>query len=120
MTDEEIFESSVRSAGDKAGVFEHDGETGYFYLYDLLEKEDRKVTGAIRVMVGRASLVPTDLEILWSANEDFVGLVLDGTLRAVFDASSCQQYGGDCISDTQPVIPESVLQEFKRARARRE
>ena len=29
----DIFDSCLRSAGDLAGVFEHDGETGYFYLH---------------------------------------------------------------------------------------
>lgn len=31
MTNEEMFDSSTRSKGDLAGVFEYDGETGYFY-----------------------------------------------------------------------------------------
>lgn len=31
MATGELFESSVRSAGDLAGFFEHDGDVGYFY-----------------------------------------------------------------------------------------
>ncbi len=34
MTTEEIFDSCVREKGDLAGVFEYDGEAGYFYLYE--------------------------------------------------------------------------------------
>lgn len=37
-----IFESATRSAGDLAGVFEHDDDTGYFYLYDLSRGEGQK------------------------------------------------------------------------------
>lgn len=112
MTDGDIFESSVRSTGDKAGVLEYDGETGYFYLYDLQGKEGSKVMGAIRVTVGCASLALINVAISWSANEDFVGLFLDGAISAVFNASSHQQYGGYSISGTRLVIPESILREF--------
>ena len=49
---EEIFESSVRSAGDLAGVFEFDGDTSYFYLYRVDASEGNKVLDAIKVSVG--------------------------------------------------------------------
>ncbi|WP_286203065.1 hypothetical protein [Rhizobium lusitanum] len=29
---DQLFESAVRSSGDLAGVFEFDGDVGYFYL----------------------------------------------------------------------------------------
>lgn len=32
---EEMFVESVGRSGDLAGVFEYDGETGYFYLYRI-------------------------------------------------------------------------------------
>jgi hypothetical protein len=39
----EIFVSSVRSTGDLAGVFEYDGETGYFYLYRAKGASGKKI-----------------------------------------------------------------------------
>jgi hypothetical protein len=48
MTDE-MFDSSIRSAGDLAGVFEYDGETGYFYLYDSVGSSNQRVLGAKRI-----------------------------------------------------------------------
>jgi hypothetical protein len=42
MSANEMFESASRANGDLAGVFEYDGETGYFYLYETKETRGKK------------------------------------------------------------------------------
>jgi hypothetical protein len=109
----EIFESSVRSAGDLAGVFEHDGESGYFYLYDMHQSEGHKVSGAIRVMAALPSLEQKDFAVSWSKGEEFVGLFVKDALCAVFDARSREEFGGDYVLGLPPAIPQPILQAFK-------
>jgi hypothetical protein len=36
----EILKNTTRSAGDLAGVFEFDGDTSYFYLYNTSSELD--------------------------------------------------------------------------------
>src|SRR5688572_19291530 len=48
----EIFDSSLRSSEDWAGVFEFDGNTAYFYLYNEAGEQQEKVAGAIHVLTG--------------------------------------------------------------------
>jgi len=45
----EIFANSIRASRDLAGVFEYDGDTGYFYLY---EPKGAKIIGALHVVSG--------------------------------------------------------------------
>jgi len=45
--DNDRFESSVRSYGDLAGVFEYDGKEGYFFLFDLTKVTGKQGSGAI-------------------------------------------------------------------------
>ena len=40
--DTDIFDSSIRRAGNLAGVFEYDGENAYFYLYDETREDDQR------------------------------------------------------------------------------
>ena len=54
MATDEMFDSVLRSAGDFAGVFEFDGDVGYFYLYDTTQPEKHKILGAIRMFSGEA------------------------------------------------------------------
>ncbi len=60
---EEMFDSSVRSAGDFAGVFEYDGETGYFYLYDMSREESQRVLAAIRAVGTKPDFDQESIEI---------------------------------------------------------
>lgn len=72
----DLFESSVRSVGDLAGVFEYDGDAGYFYLYET--KPIERVRDAIEVVVGRLPLSEADVVISWSPDETTVHLYLMG------------------------------------------
>jgi len=47
-----MFDSAAQSGGNLAGVFEYDGDTGYFYLYRTKGEEGRKVVVAIWILNG--------------------------------------------------------------------
>jgi uncharacterized protein len=63
MAADEIFESASRAAGDLAAVFEYDGETGYFYLYELQ-------TGTGVVQMTKAINAMKELDVSSSVRRD--------------------------------------------------
>lgn len=108
----EIFDSCVRSGGDLAGVFEYDGETGYFYLYEVRGNADNRVVDAIRIVVGTSDFVEADICVRWNANEDSVGLYIRGTLWAIFDTIRNQKHGGDYRPGGQSSLPPDIATGF--------
>jgi hypothetical protein len=92
---EEIFESSVRSSGDMAGVFEFDGETSYFYLYRVDANQEGKVLNAVKVFMDAVDCKQSDVVIKWSSDEKLVFLQLTGQIHAAFDCDNFQSYSGD-------------------------
>jgi hypothetical protein len=101
----ERFESSVRSAGDLAGVFEHDGDTGYFYLYEPGGAGGQAIVGYLLVMSGARSVEVGAVEVRWDADEQVVGLFIDGELWAAFDGSTRAGYAGDYAARVGPELP---------------
>jgi hypothetical protein len=97
----ELFDQAVRRAGDLAGVFEYDGETGYFYLYDT----GNKILDAIHILTGDSEMSAEDVEVRWDDNEFRVALFLRGTQWAVFNVSSGEKHGGNYRPDAKPQIP---------------
>jgi hypothetical protein len=114
MTDE-MFDSSIRSAGDLAGIFEYDGETGYFYLYDSVGSSNQRVMGAIRIVAGEVRFAQTDLAIRWNSEETKVGLFIDSNLWAAFDVLTGAKYGGDYQKGSRPSIPPEISHAFQRS-----
>ena len=108
-----MFDSSTRSKGDLAGVFEYDGEVGYFYLYECGGDAGQKVAGAIHILSGEADFEQADLTICWNESEKRVGLFIRGQVCAVFDADSGAKYGGNYRRGVQAHMPSEVLKEFK-------
>ena len=100
----ELFESSVRSTGELAGVFEHDGETGYFYLFAT--GEPLKILGAVHVISGPCVLEASDVEIRWAG--DVVALFIAGKVWAVFEASTGAVYAGNYAAGIAPMLPARV------------
>jgi hypothetical protein len=93
MTDD-LFIESMRPEGDFAGVFEYDGEIGYFYLYRLPgENGDGKIDGSIEIVKGKLTFEPNELEVRWSAEQDRVGLFIRGEVWALFNVKSGAAYG---------------------------
>jgi hypothetical protein len=109
---EEMFDSSVRSAGDFAGVFEYDGEVGYFYLHDMSRDEGRRVLAAIRVVVTKPDFDQDSIQIRWDKAETRVGLFIRAALWAAFDTKSGTACGGDYAAGAQPGVPKDVADAF--------
>lgn len=102
-----------RSASESwalAGVFEHDGETGYIYLYDQFKSGNQRVTGAIHVLSGRLDFSESEVEVRWSKDEELVGFFVRGRLWAAFRGA--EKYGGDYRSEGQADILDSVVPLF--------
>jgi hypothetical protein len=107
-----MFDSALRSTGDLAGVFEYDGETGYFYLYEERGDKGRQVMAAIRVLTGRADFDEGDVAIRWDAGENSVGLFIRCQLWAAFDAKTGAKYGGNYRTGAQAEIPPQIVSAF--------
>lgn len=107
---EEMFVSAVRSSEDLAGVFEHDGDTGYFYLYDQSRPVSQRVKCAIHILSGRPDFTENDVKVCWSSDEKIVGLFVRGRLWAAFRGT--EKYGGDYRTEGRADIPESVVASF--------
>jgi len=95
----EIFESSVRSHGDLAGVFEYDGEDSYFFLFDLTKDKGKQCSGVISVNSADADLETSDIAIKWSRSEDIVGLYIGGRLWAAFDQNGRKFGSNNCMQE---------------------
>ena|SRR5256885_16790674 len=110
MAPAEMFVDVIRSTSDLAGVFEFDGETGYFYLYQT--RQEKKVLDAIHVLSGRPDFDENDIVIKWNCNQDRVGLFIKGKLWAAFDADPRAKYGGNYSAGGHPQVPPSVARDF--------
>ena len=113
MAADEMFESGARSTGDLAGVFEYDGEVGYFYLYELEGTEGQKVTASLQILSTEPDFAASDLVVRWDAGEDVVGLFIRGRLWAAFQAGSRAKYGGDYRADAEPRVPIEIGAAFE-------
>jgi hypothetical protein len=104
--DADCFEQALRQAGDLAGVFEYDGETGYFYLYDN-RKKHQKIIDAIHIVTGLFNMKAGEIEIRWDNGEVRVGLFLRGIQWAVFNVESNSKFGGGFSPKGSPQIPST-------------
>jgi hypothetical protein len=111
MAIHEMFDSSVRSAGDVAGVFEYDGETGYFYLYEMDGDQGQKILDSIHILSGEPDFVEADIWIGWDSEERKVGLFIGDVLWAVFDG--CAKYGGSYKPGARPSLPPEAEKGFE-------
>lgn len=109
---DEIFESAVRSAGDIAGVFEYDGETGYFYLYATGGDARRKVLDSIHILSGDPDFAEADVSVRWDSGEGKVGLFIRGVLWAAFDCGRHSKYGGSYKRGGMPSLPPGTESGF--------
>jgi len=113
MASPEMFVDETRSAGDLAGVFEYDGETGYFYLYDRSRPSDGKgsrILGFIHIVSRTPDFAEEDVVVRWSKDEITVGLFIRGKLWAAFSGGG--KFGGDFRNPGVPNIPEWVSSAF--------
>jgi hypothetical protein len=52
MKNDEMWIAVTRTKNDLAGVFEFDGEVGYFYLYRILASQGKRIVGSIHIVSG--------------------------------------------------------------------
>jgi hypothetical protein len=109
---DEIFESAVRAEGDLAGLFEYDGEVGYFYLYGPRRQEGQKIIDSLRVVTGNVDLHPDDVSVQWDQQQQRVGLFLRGVLWAVFNISTGDKYGAMYQVGEKPKLPPEEVFEI--------
>lgn len=108
MTANELFESTVRSRGDLAGVFEYDGESACFYLYNVSVEMNHGAVGAIRTLSGRPDFSQREIAVRWNEREDKVGLFIHGRLWAVLDGE--RAVGGNYApGGRSPIEDEEML-----------
>ncbi len=112
MTAEEIFDSCVREKGDLAGVFEYDGEAGYFYLYETKRGQGEKIVDKLHILSGQPDFTEADVSVRWDSREERVGLFIRNVLWAVFDGLQRLKYGGGYKTGIQPSLPESATVGF--------
>jgi hypothetical protein len=112
MTKSDIFVTLIRSAGDLAGVFECDDETGVFYLYRTAGEAGHKVIDAIPVCRGIPVFQEDDIRIGWDANETRVGLFIGEQLSAVFDTVDGTKYGGEGRGGTATAVTPEIRDIF--------
>ena len=108
----DIVKSMVRSLGDLAGVFEFDGETSYFYLYDVNAKESQKITDTIHIISGEPDFCDEDIAVRWNSDESIVGLFVRSQLLAAFDTKHNTKHGGNYLSHILPQISPIVAKSF--------
>jgi len=108
----ELFDSRSRSKGDLAGVFEYDGDTGYFYLYETPNGCGQKVVGAIQILSGDPDFEQADINVRWDARETKVGLFIRGQLCAAFDSEGGTKYGGNYHRGVELRMPSEILMAF--------
>jgi hypothetical protein len=108
--EKEIFCSALRSSGDLGGVFEYDGETGYFYLLDSRRPDGKKIRGAVWLFNKMEDgLSEEDFTVCWDCSEQRVGLFIRRTLWAVFNVVTNQRFGGKFSPGSRPDIPDQEL-----------
>jgi hypothetical protein len=100
----EMFVSVVRTTGALAGVFEHDGKAGYFYLYRTMGARATKVIDALHIVSGLMDFTQNDISIQWNDSETKVALSIRNAIWAVFDCISGQKFGGNYEVGERPTI----------------
>jgi hypothetical protein len=115
MPAEEIFDSCVRTRGDLAGVFEYDGEAGFFYLYETERGHGEKVLDSIHIFSGQPDLAEHDVSVRWDLAEEKVGLFIRDVLWAVFDGAKRAKYGGRYETGAKQSLPSAATIGFGAA-----
>ncbi|TKB92044.1 MAG: DUF2251 domain-containing protein [Nitrospira sp.] len=104
----ELFESAVRGQEDLGGVFEYDGNTAHFYLYDM-RQINQQIVDTIHIFSGTTDLNDSDVIVQWDKGEQRVGLFLRDVQWAVFNVASRRKYGGNYKTQNRPEIPNEEI-----------
>jgi len=111
---DDIFVSAVSPSGKLAGVFEYDGDVGYFYLLNLERPKGQQIMNSIIIASENPELIASDVDISWSGDGTGAGLFIRDCLWAVFIGQD-KKYGGNYETGRLPDIPKAVSSLFVRA-----
>lgn len=90
----EVWLASDSSSSSFSGVFEDDGETGYFYAYDRSNPEE-PILDAVQIYDGQSVRDrdrESEAEILWSSDGLKAGLLINAVLHAVINFQAGKAY----------------------------
>jgi hypothetical protein len=82
---QEMYHSSIRSAGDLGGVFESDSETNYFYLCKIAPNGHPTILNSIQVNLNNRVIEGREIDIVWSLDETVLGLKVQERILCAFD-----------------------------------
>ena len=92
---EETFYASDSPTSSFSGVFEDDGQTGYFYAYDRAAPDDARILDACHVY-DVADVVdgdrPSEVEVIWTSDGMKAALLINDYAHAVIDFASRRAY----------------------------
>lgn len=112
----DVFVAEEREPGGLAGVFEYDGETAYFYIYDRARPSGKQIIAASHIKSGTWDLREEDVEIRWSSHGNEVHLFVRAEIRAAFDIRTGRavavEPGQDKAILSQEWSPHSEPREF--------
>jgi hypothetical protein len=99
---EKTMYASDSSSSSFSGVFEDDGQTGYFYAYDRAAPEDARILDACHIY-DAASVVDRDrrseLKVVWTDDGQKAALLINDFAHAVIDFRARRAY---CRSNFPP------------------
>ena len=101
--DSSFILSSPGSNGILA-VFEDDGETGWFYLYEARQKKILQATHIYNH--SNVAVLADEVDIGWAANDSACGLAVFGQFRAFLAVSGNLALRKPVLSDDEDGIPE--------------
>ncbi len=109
--DNDVFKSLVRDKGDLGGVFEYDGDTGYFYLYNLSASANSKIRGGICIFPGPTFVDESKISIKWNKRQNIVSLVIDGLIWAAFEENGTP-HGGRYTEGRTSSVGQKIIEQF--------
>jgi hypothetical protein len=121
---EETFYASDSPTSSFSGVFEDDGETGYFYAYDRAAPEDARILDACHIYTV-ANVVdrdrPSQVEVIWTKNglkaalliNDYAHAVIDFEARRAFCRSNYPPPTGPWRAEVRDPWDDGVLAAFR-------
>ena len=120
MNDDEITDSRfmVDEEGPAGvfGLFEDDGTTGWFYLY---EPGGREIFDDLWIYnyPDRLGVSEHDVDVIWSENNDKCAVVIWGKIRGIYDLVGGKKLAAPLNSRTEPgIVDEQWIAGFEKHR----
>ena len=123
---EETFYASDSPSASFSGVFEDDGQTGYFYAYDRAAPDDARILDACHIY-DAADVVdrdrPSEVEVIWTRDgmkaalliNDYAHAVIDFGARRAWCRSNFPPPTGQWRADVRDPWSDALMDDFRRA-----